>query len=413
MNIFGAFEPKFGLVFFFSGAALLVGCPNSNDTGTPDTNVTDTDTDTADTGSGDSGSADGLLEVPVEYATIQEAVDAAASGDTISVAAGVYQEDLLLSKENILLVGAGAVSTIIEGTGTGSVITLLGSTGGEWTLSGITVTGGQQEDKGGGVLVVNTQLSIENSIVRANTAHWGGAGVAAIDGAHIIMNHVVLAENETLEGPGGGLLVRNGKVTIKNLRVIANHAWDFGGGIHLGEGARGWISFLDLIGNTARNGGGFYAENTAAVSLFATGTAYNISEDEGGGWYLEGDGVSASYVNFWDNSPDDVGASATPIVAQQHAFFVEPFSVEEGVLFGWDFDLHLSETSALINALEGWLDPDESTANLSSFGGPDGGGWDLDGDGFGSWWRAGTCDPDTVDDGLECNDFDASDVPSE
>src|SRR6266849_526796 len=50
------------------------------------------------------------INVPADYATIQAAVDAAASGDTIQIAAGVYTEQIVIVRKNLTLFGApGAV----------------------------------------------------------------------------------------------------------------------------------------------------------------------------------------------------------------------------------------------------------------------------------------------------------------
>jgi len=52
------------------------------------------------------------LLVPTAYPTIQSAIDAAASGDTVQVLAGVYSEQLQIRK-NVAIVGAGMDDTII------------------------------------------------------------------------------------------------------------------------------------------------------------------------------------------------------------------------------------------------------------------------------------------------------------
>ena len=55
-------------------------------------------------------------EVPREYATLQAAVDAARSGDTVRVAPGTYTETVKL-KSGIRLLGSGAPWTILDGGG--------------------------------------------------------------------------------------------------------------------------------------------------------------------------------------------------------------------------------------------------------------------------------------------------------
>ncbi len=59
-----------------------------------------------------SGRAD-VLEVPADQPTIQAAVDAAAPGDTLLVAAGVFEEQVVITTE-LTLLGAGADSTRLQ-----------------------------------------------------------------------------------------------------------------------------------------------------------------------------------------------------------------------------------------------------------------------------------------------------------
>ena len=67
-----------------------------------------------------------MLRVPRDYATIQSAVNAAHSGDTIKVAAGVYSENIVISVSGLRL--KGSEGAVIDGTGlTGTGILVLGT----------------------------------------------------------------------------------------------------------------------------------------------------------------------------------------------------------------------------------------------------------------------------------------------
>ena len=78
------------------------------------------------------------LSVPGSYATIQEAVNAADSGDTIHVEAGTYRENILVTKNDIKLSGHGSGDTIIVGNATGEGVKIQAN---NVTVSGFTFKG--------------------------------------------------------------------------------------------------------------------------------------------------------------------------------------------------------------------------------------------------------------------------------
>jgi len=88
-----------------------------------------------------------VITVPDDYPTIQEAINAADTGDTIYVKAGIYYENVVVDKA-VSLVGEERSNTIIDGSGSGSVLKIvadnvdvtnftLRNCGSSWSDSGI------------------------------------------------------------------------------------------------------------------------------------------------------------------------------------------------------------------------------------------------------------------------------------
>jgi parallel beta-helix repeat protein len=67
-----------------------------------------------------------IIRVPADYGKIQDAVNHALSGDTIQVAAGTYYEhiNVPLTLSSLNIIGAGAATTIIDGTANGTIFNL-------------------------------------------------------------------------------------------------------------------------------------------------------------------------------------------------------------------------------------------------------------------------------------------------
>ncbi len=109
-------------------------------------------------------------------ASIQAALDAADSGDTIAVAAGTFVEDVDFRGKAVTVVGRGPTS-ILRGTGAGPVVRFTSGEGAGSVIDSITITGGAASD-GGGILIENASPTILRSVITGNRASGQGSGIA-------------------------------------------------------------------------------------------------------------------------------------------------------------------------------------------------------------------------------------------
>jgi parallel beta-helix repeat protein len=79
-----------------------------------------------------------IITVPSDYSTIQEAINAADSGDTVFVSRGIYNEHIVLNK-TLSLIGESRDTTVIDGNGTGTVIEVIAD---HTTISRLTIRRG-------------------------------------------------------------------------------------------------------------------------------------------------------------------------------------------------------------------------------------------------------------------------------
>jgi hypothetical protein len=191
---------------------------------------------------GISGSnSDNCMSPTTPCKTIGRAISLAASGDTVTVAAATYTENLTI---NIIVkvIGSGASTTIIDGGGVRNVVTISNTTA-HVTLSKLTIRNGKATS-GGGINNSGT-LTLTNSTVSGN---W-----APIPCIHI----VVFCELSAGTASGGGIY-NSGALIISNSIISGNHAGSyctgtpcsaFGGGIY----NRGTLMIKNstLTGNSA------------------------------------------------------------------------------------------------------------------------------------------------------------------
>ena len=201
------------------------------------------------------------------YFTIQDAINNALDGDTISIAPGTYYKNLVVNR-NINIIGAGKDITIIDGQQKDSVIIINPDI--IATISGFTIRNGNAE-RGGGVFINGATLTLQNSTVTGNTATYGGG---IWNGYTLTLINSQVTGN-TYGWLGGGICNCGSGLVIINSQISGNRKSGNdcrGGGIYNYYGAIGKLQNSTITGNTAVYGGGvyndswFYADSLSRIS---------------------------------------------------------------------------------------------------------------------------------------------------
>lgn len=271
--------------------------------------------------------------------SIQAAISAAASGDTIHVQPGTYFEALDLGGKALHLLGAGALDTILDASGMGTSAINIPTAVGSSTVGGLTIRGGGGTAvvSGGGVNVAaQTSLLIEacrleNNVLAVGASRGGGVFVdgsvaPALTGPVVwlvVVRGCTFLDNRA--GSGGGLY---GPAQVEDSAFLSNvAAYGGGGGMYAGIARRvrfegnqaAWrggghydAQLTDamediFVGNHAQYGGGYYfdggqptSSSTASSNLVWRCVFFNNSADFGGGVYalLRPTTISGTNLSF-------------------------------------------------------------------------------------------------------------------
>ena len=189
--------------------------------------------------------------VPGDYATIQGAINASSTGDTVSVAEGTYYENILFpgDKTNIALISEnGPESTVIDGGNNGSVVTFAANINA--TLDGFTITNGSTLQNGGGVLIgADSSPTITNCIITNNEASSGG-GITVGASAFPTVTNCIITNNEA-SARGGGIILADSSEPFFDNCIISNNKAPFGGGISCGDSSAPTITNSTFRYNSA------------------------------------------------------------------------------------------------------------------------------------------------------------------
>jgi hypothetical protein len=285
-----------------------------------------------------------ILHVPLPYATIQAAVNAAVVGDTVLVDEGTYKENILITKKitvgSLFIVDGDTAHisrTIIDGSQpsnpkVAAVVTIDGATDTTTVVAGFTLTGGKGNLRtvnyppityetivGMGVDIAGGGARIHHNIVRANycsapTTAVGGVinifdvadqyGISyAIVECNSIVDNTVIGANV-----GGGAIAIGHSSTIRGNVIARNTAL---GVSSLGSGAalNIWNGLVkiernQIINNWASYGGGALYANAIPqlnmapnIEMVNNIIADNFAGGFGGGLLIEVAGATVLMVN--------------------------------------------------------------------------------------------------------------------
>jgi predicted outer membrane repeat protein len=214
--------------------------------------------------------------VPADHPTIQSAVDDASCA-TVSIAAGTYNENLYVWR-SVTLNGAGASSTVLDGSYANSVVYVPAGTG-PVAMNDLTIQHGSASTGGGISAWESTVLTLQRVAVRNNNGYFWGAGILSYY-ATITIADSTIADNYMPYNDGSGIRVYGGTATITGTTFSNNYTTGFGGAI----AHSGYLHVTNstFVGNTGGYGGAIGNDGTVVLD-YVTMTGNNSTVYPGGG----------------------------------------------------------------------------------------------------------------------------------
>ena len=211
--------------------------------------------------------------------TIQEGIEKASNRDVVTVAPGVYVENIQFPGRNIVLRStnptdpAVVAATIINGNRAGSVVSFEGTENASCFLSGFTVLNGKIDGSGGGIRGNGCLATMQFNAVGGNECGSAGGGLHDCDG---LITGNVITQNDA-EDYGGGLAECDGRVV--NNMITQNSARSSGGGL---SNCSAEIRNNVIRHNTSSYGGGLFRCYGSIQNNLISG---NEAASYGGGTY--------------------------------------------------------------------------------------------------------------------------------
>jgi hypothetical protein len=202
-----------------------------------------------------------------DFTTIQAALSAAASGDTVLVAPALYagpaNRDLDFAGKGIVLASeAGSDATVIDCEHLGRGFHFHTGETSAAVVKGFTIRNGESAERGGGICCEGASPRIEDCVISGCRT---GAGAATGYGGGVFCSNSAIALvgsrlSDNVADEGAAMYAMDSAPALTGCALVANDAVRGGGGIRILRGGAGaHLTNCTLAGNTAATyGGGVY-----------------------------------------------------------------------------------------------------------------------------------------------------------
>ena len=269
------------------------------------------------------GEAQTVIHVPGDYTMIQEAINAAADGDTVLVAAGTYSgagnhNFRFFGKAITLRSEDGPESTIIDCQNGNPGFQIIDGETNSTVIDGFTIVDGRASgtEAGGGAYIYAATPVFRNCIFQSCTSETNGGAVSVWNGTGTtempLFSNCTFLFNGAYED--GGAIEATGAIRVENCRFANNDAMGTGGfpadggAIKAGNGSE--IHGSIFLANNARRGGAIFATSIDIRNcLFDGNTASFVgtTHNRGGAIYLNGGMGTVRFVTTVRNSALEEG----------------------------------------------------------------------------------------------------------
>lgn len=258
-----------------------------------------------------------IINIPQDYSTIQDGINASANSDTILVQPGTYIENINYNGNDITVTSLFLTTqdttyisqTIIDGNEDGAVVYFQNYENSNAILCGFTLKNGSgkgihyeipglddwYEYYGGGIYCKDSSPTLNNLIIENNHSNWGGG--LYFHNSSSIIDSVLICNNSALLdwgqywvtwGDGGGIYAYNSVLTISNTIISYNTANDgSAGGVNFRNSSVA-IDNIIINNNVANYSGGVSCLNVD-IAISNSEILKNTSINHSGGILLQSD----------------------------------------------------------------------------------------------------------------------------